>query len=105
MTQFFFLGSHATKLSGSAVIVDNATRLSKKGAVTWWHLDDGGEFVFQVWKATKFIIYTYSGLTPIYKQVALRTKGPVHLKGPNGLPVTKIFIFAPADAYDFICQV
>ncbi|KAK3282859.1 hypothetical protein CYMTET_9420 [Cymbomonas tetramitiformis] len=31
-----------------SVVVDNATRVSKEGALTWWHLDDGGEFVFQV---------------------------------------------------------
>ncbi|CBH18562.1 hypothetical protein, conserved [Trypanosoma brucei gambiense DAL972] len=28
-------------------ICDNATRLSQRGAVTWWHLDDSGEFVQQ----------------------------------------------------------
>jgi len=27
---------------------DMATRISAKGALTWWHLDDGGEFVIQV---------------------------------------------------------
>ena len=33
---------------GPAETVDRATRLSRAGAVTWWHLDDCGEFVFQV---------------------------------------------------------
>jgi len=33
---------------GSSFVVDNATRVSKKGAVTWWHMDDCGEFTFQV---------------------------------------------------------
>jgi hypothetical protein len=32
---------------GPAVLVDRATRVSRKGAVTWWHLDDCGEFVLQ----------------------------------------------------------
>ena len=27
---------------------DMATRVSARGALTWWHLDDGGEFVIQV---------------------------------------------------------
>ena len=27
---------------------DMATRVSRRGALTWWHLDDGGEFVLQV---------------------------------------------------------
>lgn len=29
-------------------VCDMATRVSRRGAVTWWHLDDGGEFVLQV---------------------------------------------------------
>ncbi|KAH8603340.1 hypothetical protein ERJ75_001827700 [Trypanosoma vivax] len=28
-------------------VCDNATRLSQRGAVTWWHLDDSGELVQQ----------------------------------------------------------
>jgi hypothetical protein len=31
-----------------AVVCDMATRVSRRGAVTWWHIDDGGEFVLQV---------------------------------------------------------
>lgn len=31
-----------------SVRCDMATRISKRGALTWWHLDDGGEFVLQV---------------------------------------------------------
>lgn len=38
----------AREQGGPAVVCDNATRVSKRGALTWWHLDDGGEFVFQV---------------------------------------------------------
>eukprot|EP00049_Salpingoeca_infusionum_P009028 m.149871 g.149871 ORF g.149871 m.149871 type:complete len:594 (-) comp14210_c0_seq2:1007-2788(-) len=68
---------------GAGVVVDNATRVSKKGAVTWWHLDDGGEFVYQV---------------------SLPLKRKAHLIGPNGLPVTKLFLFFPLDAYELVQQ-
>ena len=29
-------------------LLDDATRVSARGAMTWWHLDDCGEFVCQV---------------------------------------------------------
>lgn len=32
----------------NAYICDGATRVSRRGALTWWHLDDGGEAVLQV---------------------------------------------------------
>lgn len=32
----------------NSCVCDMATRVSRRGAVTWWHLDDGGEFVLQV---------------------------------------------------------
>ena len=35
-------------VGGVGVPLDEATRLSAAGALTWWHLDDCGEFVFQV---------------------------------------------------------
>ena len=35
------------EMKGRSVNVDMATRISRKGALTWWHLDDGGEFTFQ----------------------------------------------------------
>ena len=55
-----------------------ATRVSRKDAVTWWHLDDGGEHVFQV------------GL-PLNNK---KNDDNVVI-GPNGRKVAKIFIFAP----------
>lgn len=73
-----------------AVLCDRATRLSRKHAVTWWHLDDCGEFVFQ------------AGL-PMAPSKATRQKPPV-LLGPGGKPAIKIFIFAPKEAYDLIAQ-
>lgn len=32
----------------NSVVCDGATRVSRSGALTWWHLDDGGEAVLQV---------------------------------------------------------
>ena len=37
-----------TALLGAGEPCDMATRVSRAGAVTWWHLDDGGELVLQV---------------------------------------------------------
>lgn len=100
-------------MADAGVIVDNATRLSKRGAVTWWHLDDCGEFVYQVRRnadqrprarvPTEHWFTSYK--TAARCQVALPLGGAPHLVGPNGLPVTKIFVFAPVDAYDLITQV
>jgi hypothetical protein len=72
---------------GMSVVVDNATRMSKRGALTWWHLDDSGEFVLQ------------TGL-PL---AASRLVGPV-LLGPTGRPVTKLFVYANREDYDLITQ-
>ena len=66
---------------------DMATRVSARGALTWWHLDDGGEFVMQV------------GLP-----LGPRSLQAPTLYGPNGKPIVKLFIFAARDAYEFICQ-
>lgn len=74
-------------LDDGANLADNATRVSQKGALTWWHLDDSGEFVFQV------------GL-PLQQE---RMSAPV-LIGPGGKPVVKLFIFADRRAYSFITQ-
>lgn len=48
--ELFKVSEHqgSNDLATAAVTVDRATRVSKKGAVTWWHLDDSGEHVFQV---------------------------------------------------------
>lgn len=56
------------------VACDNATRVSKRGAVTWWHLDDSGEFVMQ------------TGL-------------PLEAKG--SVPV-KVFLYANIGTYDWL---
>lgn len=72
---------------GWGVCCDIATRISRRNAVTWWHLDDGGEFVLQV-------------AAPI---PGTRLQAPV-LLGPSGKPVVKLFIFATKHHYDFITQ-
>ena len=69
-----------------SVVLDDATRVSAKGALTWWHLDDCGEFVFQV------------GL-PEAREVE-----PECLLGPSGKPVVKLFIFAERRDYAWIAQ-
>ena len=56
---------------------DMATRVSARGALTWWHLDDGGEFVMQ------------DGLP-----LGPRSLQAPTLYGPNGKPIVKLFIFA-----------
>ena len=38
----------ASTTACNAFICDGATRVSRRGALTWWHLDDGGEAVLQV---------------------------------------------------------
>jgi len=68
--------------------VDKATRISQRGAVTWWHLDDCGEFTYQA--ALPLLEHTFGNHSL--------------LLGPTGKPVVKIFIFADKKAYDLIVQ-
>ena len=68
-------------------LLDDATRVSAKGAMTWWHLDDCGEFVCQV------------GLP----ESEARANGDV-LLGPTGKPVVKLFFFAERKDYAWIAQ-
>eukprot|EP00045_Choanoeca_perplexa_P016730 m.229649 g.229649 ORF g.229649 m.229649 type:complete len:590 (+) comp17344_c0_seq2:2537-4306(+) len=76
-------GAGTCSLTGAGVILDNATRVSQRGACTWWHLDDVAEHVYQT---------------------ALPLEAAPHLLGPNGGKVTKLFIYAPVDAYPLITQ-
>ena len=71
-----------------SVVLDEATRVSAQGAVTWWHLDDGGEFTFQV------------GL-PIDGG---RASAADTVLGPEGRPAVKLFVFAPKEAYTLVFQ-
>lgn len=67
-------------------LLDDATRVSAKGAMTWWHLDDCGEFVCQV------------GL-PETRELQEGV-----LLGPTGKPVVKLFFFAERRDYAWIAQ-
>ena len=92
-----------TPAPARAVTVDKATRVSQRGALTWWHLDDGGEFVLQV------------GL-PI-RQSRLRDPKtwsdpgapsdpvPPHAHAPgSSKPIVKVFVFADKASYKYIMQ-
>ena len=90
--------------------LDLATRVSRKGAVTWWHLDDSGEHVFQVGLPLK----TKSGSKGGSAADGSGASGGGGaggddddqgiLIGPGGSPIVKLFIFAEVDAYDVVFQ-
>ena len=77
-------------LEETTIPCDRATRLSQKNALTTWHLDDCGEFVFQT--ALKI------------KKKGSEAERDAQLIGKGGLPVVKIFFCAPKWGYDFITQ-
>ena len=56
-----------------------------QGALTWWHLDDSGEHVFQV-------------------ALPLAECPPGGAGRPVRERVVKVFVFAEVDDYDFIFQ-
>lgn len=72
------------------VRVDRATRVSKRGALTWWHLDDSGEHTFQV-------------ALPLHKKEG-GGESWGRAVGPSGKPIVKLFLFAEVDDYDFVFQ-
>ena len=76
------------------VRVDRATRVSKRGALTWWHLDDSGEHTFQV----------ALPLEPPKECAALSPSPWGKGVGPTGKPIVKLFLFAEVDDYDFVFQ-
>ena len=82
-TDFFDVDTGA---SAPGRLLDDATRVSARGAMTWWHLDDCGEFVCQV------------GLPET------REAGDDVLLGPTGKPVVKLFFFAERKDYAWIAQ-
>ena len=82
-------------VGGVGVPLDTATRLSAAGALTWWHLDDCGEFVFQV------------GLpldSTLPRRPNAKREPPRLLLGPTGKPVVKLFVFAEKKDYEWIAQ-
>ena len=85
----------ARGVGGVGVPLDTATRLSAAGALTWWHLDDCGEFVFQVGLP----------LDPtLPRRPRARREPPAMLLGPTGKPVVKLFVFAEKKDYEWIAQ-
>ena len=86
---------HGSERRGGSVTVDMATRVSKRGALTWWHLDDGGEHTFQAALPLK----AANG-----KRVRSGRRGAPSFTGPHGLPVVKIFVYVEKGAYDLIVQ-
>ena len=82
-------------VGGVGVPLDMATRLSAAGALTWWHLDDCGEFVFQVGLP----------LDPtLPRRPHAQREPPQMLLGPTGKPVVKLFVFAEKKDYEWIAQ-
>ena len=82
-------------VGGVGVPLDTATRISAAGALTWWHLDDCGEFVFQV------------GLpldSSLPQRPSAKREPPRLLLGPTGKPVVKLFVFAEKKDYEWIAQ-
>jgi len=83
---------------GVGVPLDMATRLSAAGALTWWHLDDCGEFVFQVGLPVRRDAPSRRGANPF------RRRDGSELLGPTGRPVCKLFVFAAREDYEWIAQ-
>ncbi|KAJ9462135.1 hypothetical protein DIPPA_14874 [Diplonema papillatum] len=71
-----------------SIPVDKATRLSQKNALTTWHLDDCGEFVYQA-------------ALPVRPEKLEKQRV---LTGPGGKPVVKIFFSVSKSGYDYITQ-
>ena len=87
------------KTGGVGVPLDAATRLSAAQALTWWHLDDCGEFVFQVGLPLDVDKPPRARL----EDGAPRPPQPV-LLGPTGKPVVKLFVFAEKEDYEWVAQ-
>ena len=87
-----FLSPAGTDECGT--VVDSATRVSKQGAVTWWHLDDCGE-------------WTYQAALPLPHEPApeqLGFLGASEGEDERSKPIVKVFLFAGKESYDFITQ-
>mgnify|MGYP001594995155 CR=1 FL=1 len=109
-------GGPVTDVLRRSVVCDNATRVSQLGAVTWWHLDDSGEFVMQTGlpESTASSSSTSSacstsdaplsphkgkptvaaGSTPLQRQLF-----PI---SPEAHPPVKVFIYGPRASYDWL---
>ncbi|RNF04794.1 hypothetical protein TraAM80_04920 [Trypanosoma rangeli] len=88
-------------------ICDNATRLAQRGAVTWWHLDDSGEFVEQT--ALPLLPSEQTVTSPPLSGLPHTQRA--YFKGierellcaeetPGCVPV-KLFLYGPKESYDW----
>ncbi|KAF8279444.1 hypothetical protein TcBrA4_0103480 [Trypanosoma cruzi] len=86
---------------------DNATRLSQRGAVTWWHLDDSGEFVEQT--ALSLCLSEHTVTPPPLanlpqSQLAYFESIDRELFSVDELPgcvSVKLFLYGPKESYDW----
>ncbi|ORC88298.1 uncharacterized protein TM35_000171700 [Trypanosoma theileri] len=89
-------------------ICDNATRVSQRGAITWWHLDDSGEFVEQTGLPLlpSDRVVMPSSLEEIvskheraYYESIDRELYCIN-ETPESIPV-KLFLYGPKESYDW----
>jgi len=95
----------------SGVVCDNATRFSRRGAITWWHLDDCGEFVSQIalpCPLTDALDYDHNGRTQSFLDAnhpdTRRMPSSPIMIGPGGNPIMKMFFYLPRESYDLVTQ-
>lgn len=84
-------------------VCDNATRVSQRGAVTWWHLDDSGEFVMQTALPLRHRPEKHVNVTrPATEGPSAKLFDQIYCRDetPSSLP-TKLFIYGPPNSYDW----
>ncbi|KEG12844.1 hypothetical protein DQ04_01381000 [Trypanosoma grayi] len=88
-------------------ICDNATRLSQCGAVTWWHLDDSGEFVEQTGlplapSANVAMPPALESLPGEQRAYYATIDHELYCtdESPESVPV-KLFLYGPKESYDW----
>jgi hypothetical protein len=84
-------------------VCDNATRVSQRGAVTWWHLDDSGEFVMQTGLPLKprpeHFFSPHVPQTP--EEATIMSTLYCSDESPSGQVPTKLFVYGPPNSYDW----
>ena len=93
--------NYAEKGNFAAETVDRATRISRKGAITWWHLDDSGEHVFQVALPLDKSRSDFDVQNDCESRNSNRRAADEDIDRSD---VVKIFIFAELDDYEFVFQ-
>lgn len=85
-------------------VCDNATRVSQRGAITWWHLDDSGEFVMQTGlplraRPGEHVFPTATPQTNEERVILSTLYCPD--ESPKGQVPTKLFVYGPPNSYDW----